>query len=118
MMWLDADGTVHRSKEKSAFARVTPNRVEFPGDNLICNVGHSVTTTGGPSDMHYDASDALVESDIRIFVRDDGEVEMTSGKAMLFGPSGKGRARVVGDIAGARRTAEVLVLLALAAPPH
>jgi len=118
MVWLEADGSVHHSKSNSNFARITPNRVEFPGDNLVCNADHSVATTGGPSNMHYDASDALVENDIRIFVRDDGEVEMTSGKTPVFGPNGKGRARVVGDTATARRTAEVLILLALAGPPH
>jgi hypothetical protein len=113
---LEADGSVQHLKTKKTFAKVTPDRVHFPGDDLICNANRSITTTGGPSDMHYDGSDALVESDIRIFVRDDGEVEMTSHGKAIFGPTGSGRARVVGDIATARRTAEVLVLLALAGP--
>ncbi|MGZ3453265.1 MAG: hypothetical protein ACXVEF_26920 [Polyangiales bacterium] len=118
MVWMEADGSVHHTKTNSAYARVAPDRVHLGDEDLVCAADRTITATKGASGMRYDASDALFVDPMRIFVRDDGEVEMSQGTAVIFGAGGKGRARVVGDIRAARRTAELLVVLALAGPPH
>jgi hypothetical protein len=117
MVWLEADGSVHHSKG-NAFARVTGDRAHLGNEDLVCNPDRTVGATGGASGVRYDANDVLLVDAMKIFVRDDGEVEMTDGAQPVFGPGGKGRARVVGDVRGARRTAELLVLIALAGPAH
>jgi hypothetical protein len=113
---LEDDGSVHNPRSP-AFARIDHDRAETSTGTLQCDADKSVRL-GAKAGLRYDATDALVSEDIRIYVADDGEVEVKSGSKVLIGKGGGGRARVVGDVKLARRTAEILVLLSLAGPRH
>lgn len=113
---LDDDGSVHNPRGP-AFARIDHDRAETTTGTMQCDADRSVHL-GAKAGLRYDATDALVSNDIRIYVADDGEVEVKSGAKVLIGNGAGGRARIVGDVKLARRTAELLVLLSLAGPSH
>ena len=81
---------------------------------LTCGADHVVTMAGKTYRLPYDARDELSEGDkIRVYVADDGEVQQQMGEHTVFGPRGDGQARVVGNIARVRRTAEMVLFLAM-----
>jgi len=120
MSVLEADGQlVHLGKGRRPMGRIDRDRVRVGAGEVAfsCNSKLEIVMDGKASDAHYDAAGALVEKDVRIFVADDGLVHMTSHGTQVFGPGGKGQARVVGPVVEARRTAALLVLLSLGGPP-
>jgi hypothetical protein len=117
---LDADGSIH-NPQGPAFGRIVADDAETSGDALRCDPYKTVHLNSKAA-FHYDDADALVsekgaERWIRIFIADDGEVEVNNG-GILVGPTAERRARVVGDVRRARRTAALLVLLSLDALVH
>ena len=120
MSAVEADGQiVHLAKGRRPMARLDGDRLVggFGKVAASCNERLEIVLDGKVSGAHYDAEGAFVERGIRIFVADDGVVHMTSHGTKVFGPGGKGQARVQGAVAEARRTAALLVLLSLGGPP-
>ncbi|MBI2389639.1 MAG: hypothetical protein HYV09_08585 [Deltaproteobacteria bacterium] len=110
---LQADGTFVRTEGRKVIARLANDQLMLGGDPLTCDAARTVRAGNAVKEAQYDAQDAFVDARTRIFVRDDGEIELTLGGEPMF-DGGKRRARVVGDVVHARRTAELLVLVTLA----
>lgn len=116
---IEADGTiVHLAKGRRPMGRLENDRLVGAGKTVLtCDADRHLSMPGLAGSAGYDAEGAFVEKETRILVTDDGTVVMTSHGAAVFGPDGKGHARVRGATGGARRTAALLVLLSLGGPP-
>ena len=113
---LAADGTVSQAVNKSpgvAFVLAADEVREPSGTaKMTCDATHVLHVAGSPHAMRFDDHDALVGTgtdSTRIFVRDDGSVEMSLGGATRQAPW-----KVTGVTAATRRTAEILILTAMA----
>lgn len=118
---VEPDGQiVHLAKGRRPMGHLANDQLVATSGKVIgaCNDHHEFTFQGTASKAHFDAEGAFVEDEVRIFVADDGTVHMTTHGKTVFGPEGKGHARVVGPVSEARRTAALLVLLSLGGPPH
>ena len=75
-----------------------------------CELDRTVRLASAKATMRFDDHDALVAADgMRIYVRDSGEVE-----AALHGASKLMPWRIVGASPSERRTAEMLIFIAIA----
>ncbi|MBK7402498.1 MAG: hypothetical protein IPJ34_41275 [Myxococcales bacterium] len=120
MSAVEADGQiVHLAKGRRPMGRLVNDQLLAASGKVIgaCNDHHEIVFDGTTSKARFDAEGAFVENEVRILVADDGVVHMTSRGKTIFGPGGKGQARVVGPVSEARRTAALLVLLSLGGPP-
>jgi hypothetical protein len=125
--WLAADGTV--SNRRGPQGRIDAAAATFGAGGTVWLQGRcagrdaELTSPASPAlkmVVRYDERDAFNEVDgwgARIYVADDGTVEMKFGAGRtVFGGSGSGggAVRVVGDVRAARRTAELLVFTSVA----
>ena len=117
---LQPDGTISDLRKGSA---VTVGRLAddqlFGGAGvswMTCTPERTLVERGVPSQAHFDARDALVDSDGSVLrVDDDGAVRYTTRAGdPTAGDDGGATLRVLGVTPEARRTAEVLVFVALA----
>jgi hypothetical protein len=118
IVWLDAAGELHHSKRREPFGRLAADRADLGDGNMMCHADGVVKIPGSESDARYGSDDALELGTARIFVADDGEVAFRQGERDMLGERTKGKVRVTGDVKKARRTAELMVLLAIAGPPR
>jgi len=117
IVWLDAAGSIHHSKSAEPIGRLANDRADLGDGNMICKPSGVVSIPGSESDARYGSDDALELGAARIYVSDAGEVEFREGDRDILGTKTTGKVRVTGDVKKARRTAEILVLLAIAGPP-
>ncbi len=120
MSAVEADGQiVHLAKGRRPMGRLAHDQLLSTSGQVVgaCNGQYELVFQGAPSSARFDAEGAFVEGEVRIAVTDDGVVHMTSHGKAIFGPGGKGQARVVGPVSEAKRTAALLVLLSLGGPP-
>jgi hypothetical protein len=112
--WIDDDGLFHQTvnPRDTSVVRIVGDAVVGrsgkPG--LRCDAEHVLHQEGSPFTMRFGADDALADTMDRIYVRDDGMVEGT------FQRGGKPQIapwRVAAQLPEQRRTAELLVLLAM-----
>jgi hypothetical protein len=113
--WLDNDGTFHQTVNRRGPAPV----VRIAGDAVValsngkvgiyCDAAHVLHQQGSPFTMRFGPDDALADRMDRIYVRDDGMVEATFQR----GRPQVAPWRVTARLPEERRTAELLVLLAM-----
>jgi len=112
---MSGDGSMTRIRpdERQFLGRVSNDAVldahEMP--SLTC-IRKQVEMPGTGLRGHYDAEDAYVDPETRVFVGDDGAITLTLGK---HPPETLRKLRVVGPAAKYRRTAELLVVSLLTA---
>ncbi|CAN5138967.1 hypothetical protein BH09MYX1_BH09MYX1_05370 [soil metagenome] len=111
---LAADGSVSTSRKHDAIAfLIAADEVRDAKGvaKFTCDTTRTLHVVSSPLSMHFDASDALVgdgNDTSRIFVADSGDVEVTLG-----GPSRTMPWKVTGASRATRRTAELVVLVAM-----
>jgi hypothetical protein len=113
--WLDEDGGFHQEVNRRvprAGGRVAGDAVvDATGKVAIrCDADHVIHQEGSPFTMRFGADDALADKMDRIYVRDDGFVEASFLRAH---PPEVAPWRVVARLPEQRRTAEMLVLMAM-----
>lgn len=113
-----ADGSLLHAKGGS-MGVLRGDVLQAPNGQMSCQ-GRQISIRGRPGAFYSNTDELVIPNEITIFVADDGMVFLTARNRRVFGPPGSGAAgvaRVVGPVAAARRTAELLVLLSLGGPP-
>jgi len=113
-----ADGSIVHAKGGSS-GTIRGDVLHAPRGQIYCQ-GRQVSMGRGAGAIYSDRDELVIPGELTIFVANDGMVFVTMGNRRVFGPQGSGAdgvARVVGPVAMARHTAELLVLLSLGGPP-
>jgi hypothetical protein len=118
VMTLGADGILRDARRAEPLGRLSEAEADLGDGNAFCGADRVVKISGAPEDPRYDGADALHVGDAVIAVSAEGVVSFRAGGRDVLGERTKGKVRVVGEVARARRTAAFMVMLAIAGPPR
>lgn len=116
---VTADGSLAHA-EGGSLGAIRGDVLYGRNGQMTCR-GRQISIGRGAGAFYNERDELVIPGEVTIFVANDGTVFMSMHNRRVFGPPGSGAAgvaRVVGPIATARHTAELLVLLSLGGPPH